>query len=54
MYNLVKFALAISEKKTFKDSTILYMYIAQGEGRYSRKDKILILTKKFHYFYYIL
>ena len=33
MWNLVKFYQAVSEKKTFKDYTILYMYIAQGQGR---------------------
>ena len=31
MWNLVKFAEAVSEK-TFKNYTILYMYISQGEG----------------------
>ena len=29
MWNLVKIGLAISEKKTSKDYTVLYMYIAQ-------------------------
>ena len=29
--NLVKIAQAISEKKTLKNNTILYMYIAQGQ-----------------------
>ena len=29
MWNLVKIAEAVSEKKTFKNNTILYMYIAQ-------------------------
>ena len=24
---------AVSEKKTFKDITVLYMYIAQGQGQ---------------------
>ena len=28
MWNLVKIAQAVSEKKTFKNYTILYMYIA--------------------------
>ena len=31
MRNLVKIARAVSEKKTFKDFTILYLYIAQGQ-----------------------
>ena len=29
MWNLVKIGQAVSEKKTFKDYEILYMYIAQ-------------------------
>ena len=33
MWNLVKVAQAVSEKKTFKNYTILYMYIAQGQGQ---------------------
>ena len=31
--SLVKIARAVSEKKTFKKYTILYMYIAQGQGQ---------------------
>ena len=30
MGNLVKIAQVVSEKKTFKNYTILYMYITQG------------------------
>ena len=33
MWNPVKIAPAVSEKKTFKNYTILYMYIAQGQGQ---------------------
>ena len=33
MWNLVKIAQAVSEKKTFKSYTILYMYIAEGQGQ---------------------
>ena len=33
MWNLVKIGQAVSEKKTFKDYKILYMYIAKGKGR---------------------
>ena len=33
MWKLVKIARAVSEKTTFKDSMILYMYIAQGQGQ---------------------
>ena len=31
--NLVKINDAVSEKKTFKDNTILYMYIAPRQGK---------------------
>ena len=31
MWNLVNIAQAVSEKKTFKNYSILYMYIAQGQ-----------------------
>ena len=31
MWNLVEIAQAVSEKKTFKNYTILYIYIAQGQ-----------------------
>ena len=30
--NLVKIVQTVSEKKTLKNYTILYMYIAQGQG----------------------
>ena len=33
MRNLVKNSQTVSEKKTFKDDTILYMYIAQEKGQ---------------------
>ena len=33
MWNLVKIAQVVSEKKTFKNYTILYMNIAQGKGQ---------------------
>ena len=33
MYNLMKIGQAVSEKKTFKDYTLLYMYIPQGQGQ---------------------
>ena len=33
VWNLVKNAHAVSEKETFKNYTILYMYIAQGQGQ---------------------
>ena len=33
MWNLVKIGQAVSKEKTFKDCDILYMYIAQGQGR---------------------
>ena len=33
MWNLMKIAQAVSEKKTFKNIIMLYMYIAQGQGQ---------------------
>ena len=33
MRNLVKIAQAVSENKTFKNYTIVYMYIAQEQGQ---------------------
>ena len=33
MWNLVKIAQAVSDKKTFKNYTIMYMYIAWGQGQ---------------------
>ena len=47
MSNLVKTARAVSWKKTFQNYTILYKYIAQGQGQIPRWDKILIVTKTF-------
>ena len=43
MWNLVKIAQTVSEKKTFKNYTILYMYIAQGQGQ------ITLWGQKFDY-----
>ena len=54
MWNLVKIFQAVSEKKIFKDSTILYIYKAKGQGQITPRGKILILTKEFYYFNYIL
>ena len=31
MWNLVKIGQVVSEKKTFKDFMVLYLYIAQGQ-----------------------
>ena len=33
MWNLVKIAHAVSEKETFKNYTMLYMYIDLGQGQ---------------------
>ena len=41
---------AVSEKKTFKDKEILYMYIAQRQGQITLGNKILIVTKRVFYF----
>ena len=48
MWNLVKTVQAVSEKKTFKDFTILYMYKAQGQGQIA--PEILTVAKQFYYF----
>ena len=39
MWNLLKIAQAVSEKKTFKNYTILYMYIAQWQGQITLKGQ---------------
>ena len=39
MWNLVKIAQAVSEKKTMNNYTILYMYIAQGQGQITPKEQ---------------
>ena len=46
MWNLVKIGQVVSEKKAFKDKTILFLYIARGQGRITQGDKILIVTKQ--------
>ena len=53
MWNLVKISQTVSEK-TFKNYTILYMYIAQWQGQITLWDKILIITKMFYYFNHTL
>ena len=50
VWNLVKIGQAVSEKKTFKDYDILYMYIAQGQGQITSGDKIFVVTKSVCYF----
>ena len=54
MWNLVKIDQAVSEKKTFKDYDILYMYVAQEQGQLTPGDKIFIATKSVCYFDHIL
>ena len=44
MWNLVKSAQAVSEK-TFKNYTILDMYIAQGEGQITSRGQNFEYTK---------
>ena len=46
----MKIGQAVLEKKTFKDNEILYMYIAQGQGKITPGDKILIVTERIYYF----
>ena len=52
--NLVKIGQDVSEKKTFKDYEILYMYIAKGQEQIPQEDKILIVTKRVCFFDHIL
>ena len=49
MCYLMKISKAVSEKKTFKDYQILYMFIAQGPGQITQ-EKFLIVTKRVCYF----
>ena len=51
MWNVVKITLAISEK-TFKNYTILYMYI--GRKADNPQGKKQIISKKFYYFNHTL
>ena len=52
MWNLVKTVKAASEKKTFKDFTILYTYMAKGQGQIA--PKTLTVAKQFYYFNHTL
>ena len=54
VWNLVKNAQAVLEKKTFKYHTILYMYKAHGQGQIIPRDKSLIITTMLCYFNYSL
>ena len=38
-WNLVKTAQVVSEKKTFKNYTILYMYIPQGQRQITTRGQ---------------
>ena len=48
----MKINQAVSERKLFKDSTNLYLYIAQVQEQITHGNKILIVTKQFYYFYH--
>ena len=50
MWNLVKIGQAVSEKTTFEDYHILYMFIAQEQGQINPRDKIFVVTKSVCYF----
>ena len=54
MRNLVIIRQEISKKKTFKDYTILYLYIAQGQVQITLGANFLIITKKLFYFNHTL
>ena len=45
---LLNGAETVSEQKTLKNYTILYMYITQGQGQITPGDKILTVTKIFY------
>ena len=51
IWNLKKMGQVVSEKKTFKEFMILYLYTAQGQGQITpgggRGGKTLILTEMF-------
>ena len=47
MYHLVKIAHAISDKKTFKNNTILDFYIAQGQGQITLRRQNFNCKKSF-------
>ena len=38
----MKIGRAVSEKKTFKDYTILYMYLAQGQGPITPRESYIV------------
>ena len=40
----------VTEKKTFKDYMILYMYIAQGQGQITLGDNSFIIITRVCYF----
>ena len=52
MWDLVKIVQAVSEKKTFKDFTILYLLKAQGQGQIT--PKILTVAEQFYFFNHML
>ena len=54
MWNLVKIGQVVSEKKTFTDFKVLYLYVAQWQGQITPRGQILILTKTSYYFYHTL
>ena len=44
-WNLAKIAQAVSEKKPFKNCTILYMHIVQGQGQIISQKRLPLETK---------
>ena len=53
MWNLVKTVQAVSEKKTFKDFTILYMYKSQVQGQITPKI-LTVANEQFNVFNHTL
>ena len=52
--NLVKIGRAVSEKKTFKDYTILYIYKAKGQGRITVGEQKFDCNLEFYVFNHTL
>ena len=52
MRNLMKIVPEASEKKTFKDFTIIYIFITPGQGKII--PKILTVSEPFYFFNHTL
>ena len=52
MWKLMKIVQVVSEKKTFKNFTIVYIYIAQEQGQITPKN--FTVAKKVYFFNHTL